>query len=129
LSELTNPLQRQKNKHALINGVSAGSGTILLIIAENLPDHYWFKSCFIFSAPTLSVYLSSVSSTAVRYYKSVIGHIDTLYIERKAERRIKVLRKLAYVPGDDIRALEAMLASVKVKNAERIILKLKKKKV
>jgi hypothetical protein len=44
LSKLTNSQDGLQKKHAYADTIGAGSGTILLLMAENMPDSYWFKT-------------------------------------------------------------------------------------
>ena len=71
-----NTSQNNSNLQAGVAG--AGGGTLLVLLANNLPDSNIYKSWLIITAPTVAVGLSA-------FWKWIIKRVDKYLKKRKAE--------------------------------------------
>jgi hypothetical protein len=103
------------------NIVGAGSGTLILIIAREIPDTYWFKSYLVFAAPSISVCLSNLSNEVRTYLAELRRKIRRILKEKKAMREIKALTRYPHVTPQDIYLLTKEVTNAKIEEVRKII--------
>jgi len=126
LNQLTDQNTRsQQGSQTYANIVGAGSGTLMLIIAKEIPDTYWFKSYLIMTAPSISVYLSNVADEIKTYIIKSYQNIKNMRGEKKIIRKINALKKYPDVTEEDINLLNKQLVHAKIQYIKRMIDSLK----
>lgn len=98
----------------------AGGGTLLLLLAKNLPNTSEYKSWLIILAPTLAVCLSA-------FWRWISKNIDDYLKERKVERLKSQLRsdiekalKNPHIPIEQKTILREKLAAFELQNIETL---------
>ncbi|PWV54392.1 hypothetical protein C7475_1021150 [Chitinophaga sp. S165] len=101
--------------------VGACSGTLILVIAREIPDTYWIKSYLIMTAPSISVYLSTIANEIKSYVIKRYHHVKSLREERRIIRRIKALNKYPHVTDKDINLLTKMVSDARIREIKKMI--------
>lgn len=117
MNQLTSPHGHQ----TYANIVGAGSGTLILLIARDIPDTYWFKSYLVMAAPSISVCLSNVANEIRTYFAELRRNVRRILKEKRAMRKIKTLKKYPHVTNEDIHMLTKEVANAKIEEVRRII--------
>lgn len=104
--------------------IGAGSGTALLMLAERMPDTYWFKTYIIYAAPSLSISFSKITNIMLNQCGSIFDYFRDLQCERSISRGLKLLKKDPFASQASIEKLEQAYLAVKIKRVENMIFKL-----
>ncbi|WP_448701828.1 hypothetical protein ACFGVR_06200 [Mucilaginibacter sp. AW1-3] len=109
------------NKSNLQAGVAgAGGGTLILLLAKNLPDTNEYKSWLLIIAPSVAVGLSA-------FWKWLSNYIDNYLKRRKAEQLKDKLREESeraltspHIPQDQKDIIKAKLAEFELQNIDTL---------
>lgn len=124
MSKLTNSRKGMQKKHAYANTIGAGGGTLLLLMAENMPDTYWFKTYVVMATPTISVGFSNFTDWLVNGCKALFNILQVVHAEKEIAKAIRLLKKNPNASEEAILQLELAAVEATLKNAKRIIDKL-----
>jgi len=120
--EKNNKTSKSQNSSNLQAGVAgAGGGTLLLLLAENLPETSEYKSWIILIAPTLSVGLAA-------FWKWLSTIVDNYIKKRKLEWLKNKLREdienaigNPNIPSEDKSMLKKKLAQFEIQNINSLV--------
>lgn len=113
---------KKRNNSNLQSGVAgAGSGTLLLLLAKNIPDNYPIKSWLILIAPTVSIILAWFAKKVDVYFKE--KKVEGLKEEYK--NKINSALNNPYASDQDKEKLKKMLVEIDLADIESISAKIK----
>gem|GEM_PF-6529456 len=116
----------EQKPHAYANKIGAGGGTVLLLMAEQMPDAYWFKNYVIVAAPSLAISLAKLTNWVMSYCEAFFNFWRIAQTQRTIDREIRSLKLDPIVPADAIHKLELTAIEAKIQNVEQTIDKLNK---